>query len=402
MKTLKKIVHLLLIRLIINFADSLFYIATIWNISDQPNSTFKLGVIVALFTVPEVILFIFGPLIDRMNPRKLIGTSIATQVVILSVMVYFNILDFSIGLLVLIFISEIMSSLTYPLEDILLPRFVDKNEIIFANSIFAISYKVLDFIFNAFAGGLLIYFTISQLYQLNILVFALAFLPLLQLKVSKWHETEEELELNYFKELKEGVAYIWKGEYILSLTIPLIFINFAVAVNIVAYPYYIRQFSQPELLLTLFSLVAGVGSLLGNSLVTKITQKMGIGKIIILFLSLNGIVWGLAFSIHNEWSMLGLLLLSYICSSIYNVVYETLFQVLVPKRLLGRVNTLVDSLVTLAMPLGALVGGWILMYVPINIVMLLFSVSLFITSMYYYSNKTIYKLPRMHEIDEEE
>lgn len=336
-----------MIRLIINFADSLFYITIVWHISTQPDSSFNLGIVIALFTVPEVIMFIFGPVIDRLNPKKLILMSIATQVGILLIMLTFNIIDFSLNLLILILIAEIMTSLTYPLEDTLIPRLVNKDEIVFANSLFAISYKVMDFIFNAAAAGFLIYFTTRQLYSFTMGFFLLALLPLLKLKVPKNGYQHEE-SFNYFKELKEGIHYVYRAEFILPLTIPLIFINFSVAMTVVAYPYYIQSFQNPEVLLAMFSFCAGAGSLLGTALVPKLSKHFGIGKMIILFLGINAVIWTLAFVQKNEWVMLAFVLVSYFSSSIYNVLYESLFQVLVPEKLLGRVNTLVDSLVTIA------------------------------------------------------
>ena len=394
---MNKIIPLLLIRLIINLADSLFYIVTIWHISNQPNSSINLGIVISLFTVPEVIIFIFGPIIDSVNPKKLIMTSVLSHIIILICMIKFNIINFSVTFLFLVFIAEVMSSITYGIEDVMIPKLVKKEKIVFVNSLFSISYKVMDFIFNAAVGLLLVHFTTNTLYKIDTFIFLLVFLPLIKLKAPLNKESRENS--NYFSELKEGISFATKGKYILPLTLPLIFLNFSVAMTMVAYPYYIRQFDNPELLLALFSFVAGVGSLVGTAIVSSISKKVGVGKIIIIFLILNSFIWGGAFIIGNSWIMLSLIFISYIASSIYNLLYESLFQMLVPEKLLGRVNTLIDSVITFAMPAGSLVGGALLVYISPKVVMLIFSAVLLITAFYYSTNKEIKELPLISEVD---
>lgn len=290
-----------------------------------------------------------------------------------------------------------MSSITYGIEDVMIPKLVKKEKIVFVNSLFSISYKVMDFIFNAAVGLLLVHFTTNTLYKIDTFIFLLVFLPLIKLKAPLNKESRENS--NYFSELKEGISFATKGKYILPLTLPLIFLNFSVAMTMVAYPYYIRQFDNPELLLALFSFVAGVGSLVGTAIVSSISKKVGVGKIIIIFLILNSFIWGGAFIIGNSWIMLSLIFISYIASSIYNLLYESLFQMLVPEKLLGRVNTLIDSVITFAMPAGSLVGGALLVYISPKVVMLIFSAVLLITAFYYSTNKEIKELPLISEVD---
>lgn len=64
----RSFLSLMLIRLIINFADSLFYIVAIWYTSKTLSSSYYTSLVVFLFMIPESLLIFAGPLIDRINP----------------------------------------------------------------------------------------------------------------------------------------------------------------------------------------------------------------------------------------------------------------------------------------------------------------------------------------------
>lgn len=50
----------------------------------------------------------------------------------------------------------------------------------------------------------------------------------------------------------------------------------------------------------------------------------------------------------------------------YNVIYSSLFQVLVPSNMLGRVTTGINTLITIVMPIGSLFEGFISNIVSYN------------------------------------
>ena len=76
---MKNLLKLLLIRLVVNLADSIFYVVTLWYINDNYSSSFLLGIFVAINYLPDIFLVFLGPIIDRSNPRKVLFISILTQ-----------------------------------------------------------------------------------------------------------------------------------------------------------------------------------------------------------------------------------------------------------------------------------------------------------------------------------
>ena len=77
---------------------------------------------------------------------------------------------------VLVFVSIMASSVSYVIEDVLIPQIVDYNKIVLANSVFSLSYKALDAIFNALTSFLQTIFGMFVLFKLNLEIFAVALL----------------------------------------------------------------------------------------------------------------------------------------------------------------------------------------------------------------------------------
>lgn len=165
---------LLVIRLVVNLADSIFYIAALWHINDRYASSFLLGIFIAINYLPDLLLIFFGPLIDRANPKKILFCSILVQMVAVGLLlVFIQQIPFWL-LMVLVFLSVMASSISYVLEDVLIPQVVDYHQVVFANSLFSISYKVLDSIFNAISSILQAVLGFTLLLGLDLGVFSLA------------------------------------------------------------------------------------------------------------------------------------------------------------------------------------------------------------------------------------
>ena len=55
--------------------------------------------------------------------------------------------------------------------------------------------------------------------------------------------------------------------------------------------------------------------------------------------------------------------LSYVFSAVGNTVFSAFFQLFPPENMVGRVNTIIDTVITIAMPLGGFLGGYVLRFV---------------------------------------
>lgn len=392
---LKNLFKILVVRLLINLADSLFSIVTIWRVADVFNSSVSSGILMALFTIPEVLQVFIGPVVDRYNPKKILIFASTCQLIILIILLLtWNIQSFAlIGTLT--FFSATASSITYPIEDVLIPQIVSSDKLVLANSLFSVSYQTMNTMFNAVSGFLSSVFTFLVLYNLDLILFAIVFIPLSLFKfVQKMESTDEKFNGKaYVHDLQEGYRFISKNSLLLEMAIPLIFINFFNSVNAVALPYYSKTFSNEELVYGTLLTACGIGGIIGGVIVNFFSNRLPAGKMISLFLILNGVFWNVGIFIHNLFLSTLFFFLNNLFSSMSNIVYDSLYQTLPPIKILGRVNTTVDSLITIAMPLGGVVGGFLLTFLSANLTLSLYGLCVINCGFFYLTRHNFIELP---------
>ena len=356
---------LLIVRILINFADSLFYIVSIFMISKSFDNPVYTGIAVSIFTLPDLLLLFIGPIIDRVNPKKILLVSIIAQIVA----VLFLLLNFEgmniLFLYTLLFVSSFSSAISYPLEESIIPNIVEKNRIIEANSIFHIAYEIIDAIFNGLSGLLLAIFSYKSLYRANLYILLLAFIPIFLFKHkrnnNRIHENYSLAE--YRNDLKEGIIFVKNSYCLISVSLPLIIINLYNALNATVLPYYCGFYNEPELFFGYITIVSGVGGIVGGIISSTISKKIKPGRLLFISLFLKGLFWLLAVLSGKPFFSLLLFGLSYVFSAVGNTVFSAFFQLFPPENMVGRVNTIIDTVITIAMPLGGFLGGYTLRFV---------------------------------------
>ncbi|WP_158290450.1 MFS transporter [Halobacillus salinus] len=384
-----------------NIGDSLFFIITMWYMANQSEFALVAGVAGFLFTLPEALLIFTGPLIDRTNPKRILFLAAFFQLVVHSSLIFLFVtgLDSPLNLLPLIFVSACCSAITYPVEETVLPKIVEEKDLIRANSLFSIAYKLSDSLFDSVAGILLIIGSVTLLYGINLVIFLIPFLLLRLFRF--FYKTEEgsfEVE-SYKKDLKKGVSFVM-GSTLKWILFPLAIVNFFTAMNLVALPFFSNQLAASPSTYGFLLSASGLGSMVGALLIATGAEKVKPGVALTLGLFFHGVLWLFVVFSPNVLVACCFIFLANLCMGAYNVVYASLFQSITPKHLLGRVNTAVDSVITVAMPFGALTAGLIMEWVPVRYVMVCFSIMLVITSILYRRKKSIFGLNPVGELNQ--
>lgn len=382
-----------MLRLVLNLADSFFYITTLWYVTEHYDNPVYVGILVAFFTISDLFLVFIGPIVDRINYKQSLFISIIIQT-LAAILFIFVIpgLNFY-ALCAIVFVATLFSSLTYLIEETILPQIVETHQVVAMNSIFEISYKSIDILFNAISGLLISYFAFSTLYQINTGLFLLALFPLFNMHIStKSNSTEEIVEESfsfktYVSDFKEGISFIWHDKLIQGLTFPLIILNFFAAIKTVTLPIYAESQYGGATFYGLILTAAAIGGISGNFLVSFISNKLNINTLLGVFIALNGVFWMSSIFLQNEFFTLVFMLLSYGCTGITNIVFNSLYQTIPPVKLLGRVNATVDSIITIAMPVGNVLGGFLIEVLNINTSMIFIGLVFVLIGFYYYQNK---------------
>lgn len=394
----KNFLMLTMARLIINFADSLFYIVCIWYTSKILGSALYTSIAVFLFMLPEILSFFTGPIIDRVNPKKILLFSLASQLLLLIVLIgLFNYINIYI-LLIIMFLSAFMSNITYPIEDTMIPQIVSTDELVAANSVVTITYKIFDSFFNGISGFMLAAFTTVNLFKIDIIVFSI---PVIIISLMRFAYTRggEDYSINeYFQDLKGGVVFI-KDSPILTILLPLILVNFFNSSNEVVLPFFCQQYEKAPEVYGMILALKGVGGVLGAILINYVKKFLPTGKLLSFLLICNGMLWICFIFIGNLCIGYIFVFFTYIFYGMYNIIYGVLFQAITPVDMLGRVTTGIDTTITIAMPMGALFGGWIVKLMPYNLAMIFSGISVIATGIIYLRNKAVNNLDYVDKLE---
>lgn len=393
----KDFLLLMIARLIINFADSLFYIVIIWYTSKTLKSPYYTSIVTFLFLLPETLFIFIGPVIDRINPKKILIYSLLVQLVLFLILsMFFKHLSINI-LLIIVFISSFMSNVSYPIEDTIIPQIVNTDELVSANSLLTITYKIFDSIFNGISGFLLVAFSTVMIFKINLIVFIIPAFIIAAIRFT-YKKSESTYSLKeYFSDFKEGNVFI-KDSSLVYILIPLIFVNFFNASNEVILPFFSQQYSTSAEYYGLILAIKGVGGIVGALLINYFKKFLPVGKLLSFLLIMNGVFWvGFLFTGGSMISYV-FLFVTYIFFGMYNIIYSSLFQAITPIKLMGRVTTTIETIIVIAMPLGTLFGGCILRILPYNFSMIFSAISVIITGIFYYNFNGISKLPHIDDV----
>jgi hypothetical protein len=144
-------------RVVTNLGDSFYFVAAMWLVYSLTGSAFYSGVAGFLTLAPSALQFLAGPLVDRWSVRRtLTGTQLVQAVVVALVPVVHaaGLLTVEVVLVVMPLLAA-LNQLVYPAQSAALPRLLEDEDLVAANSAFSIAYQGVEMVANGI-GGLLI------------------------------------------------------------------------------------------------------------------------------------------------------------------------------------------------------------------------------------------------------
>lgn len=371
-KKYSNIYKLLMGRIATNIADSLFYMAILWYFKENRNSQLMVSILFTISSGIDMMSFSLGPLIDKISIKGLLKYSTFIQIVISIIVVTIlgigqksYIID--IVLLLLFIISSILSAIIYPSEYKLLPLFVTKKDLLRFNGLFQVTYKILDLILDGITTFIITFSSVSFTIIFSAVIFgiALLFYHSIQINILAKNILEDDsyFTSSYFNDLLLGWKTLRKEKSVLELILPLCVVNLFYGIFAVGLPFFAQTYIQTSALGYGKLLIASsFGSIIGAFLVQKFDLgKKNMGQFIAICFLGAGI-----FRLFVPLSVsvgIGLVLINSVISPLWitmmNTNFEALVQTSFSSAILGRVETINDSLLSIMIPIGTLLGGWI-------------------------------------------
>lgn len=387
-------------RLITNFGDSIYSIATLTLIYTLTKSTFYSGITLFLISFTAILQIFVSPLISKFNVKRFLIISQLFQAIILlaiTYLIYVNKLQITTLIIFIVCISFI-NQIVYPVQLALLPKIVKQEDLVKANSLFSIAYQGSDALFNSIGGFIITVFGAIYAFIINSITFFINSTIFIFLSNDLSKNTNSVQE-NYFSKLSSGIK-IWNTPLLKPLLIGIIIINFSTSSLLTLLPEYSETSYFYGILLSASGLGILIGAFLSNS---QILKNIRLSILYTTFTLGIGLSWG-ALSILNNNSItnkiinFSLFLFGWILIGILNTYSQTMIQCIISKDKLDVAMSTMIGLSIAFSPLGALLAGVLSIKYSIKTIIIITSLLIFSIFLFWLFNKNIRSLPSFSKL----
>lgn len=396
---------LLLGRLITNFGDSLYAIASTLLVYQMSGSTVYSGITLFLTSSTVIVQLLLSPILDKINMKRFLIVSQIIQailILIIPALYYLERLTFY-HIMIIMPIISLINQLVYPGQISLLPKILSKDELVTGNSLMTMAYQGSNAIFDTLAGFVISVFGFMMAFYADSATFLLTgiLFCFLSKKLSQYNKSEKTSKgnviKNHFDSLKEGLS-LFKDSRIFALVFGVVFINFS-ATSISA---VLPAFAKDEIFYSLMLAAMGAGVLIGSLFAGLPKLKdISLGKLYIYGMIIVAASWmGVSFYHFNIKIAVGLYGLGWFVVGIVNVYAQTMVQIIVPAERIGSAIGAMVGISTFMAPLGALLGGYLGEYLSSSKAIFIASVIILLVAIYWTINKNIRKLPAINNFNE--
>ena len=387
-------------RLITNFGDSIYSIATLTLIYTLTKSTFYSGITLFLISFTAILQIFISPIISKFNIKWFLIISQLFQAIILlaiTYLIYVNMIQITTLIIFIVCISFI-NQIVYPVQLTLLPKIVKQQDLVKANSLFSIAYQGSDALFNSIGGFIITVFGAIYAFIINSITFFINSTIFIFLSNDLSKNTNSVQE-NYFSKLSSGIK-IWNTPLLKPLLIGIIIINFSTSSLLTLLPEYSETSYFYGILLSASGLGILIGAFLSNN---QILKNIRLSVLYTIFTLGIGLSWG-ALSILNNNSItnkiinFSLFLFGWILIGILNTYSQTMIQCIISKDKLDVAMSTMIGLSIAFSPLGALLAGVLSIKYSIKTIIIITSLLIFSIFLFCLFNTNIKNLPSFSKL----
>ncbi|MGF9828027.1 MFS transporter [Bacillus anthracis] len=385
-------------RIFTNIGDSLYYVAAMWLVYKLSGNPFYSGLAGFLTLLPSALQFLTGPFVDRWPIKNtLIITQVLQCILILIIPIthYFDLLTVQL-LLIIMPIVAFIEQFAYPAQSKALPLLLHKTQLLKGNSLFSFAYQGIDLICTTLSGILVALFGAITLYVIDSFTFAITALLFFSLKMPQQTETGTSLSTKqYFSDLKEGFSIVFRSLMSVFL-IGSVVANFSIGMTMAILPSFADSLGVVKSY-GFFLAAISAGSLIG-ALFSSWVGKRNVGRASIISFATGAIFWFLSTVVPFQWLSIFLFGLAWVPIGATNILFATISQILIPNRYIGRINSVMRSMGTIAMPFGSLIGGYAANIFSSQLIFALASIGILFISLVWLLHPKLRALPKADEI----
>lgn len=412
-------------RLVSNFGHIFYNFAISWFILSFTQSPSASAIYMAFGAIVYFILTPFGGVLsDRWDRVKIVyitdfirGTSIALAGLAIMYNGIVNIgpvtLDFGsstfkmVILYVTAFIISANGALFSPAVTTLTPYIVGREQLQKANASMHAQNALISIVGTVSAAALYAVLGIGWIFIINGVAYIGSAISEVFINVKTKETNANHLSLKtVFVEMGQGLKYLFSNRGLLIFAIVAVIVNFFIApVYSIGLPYLYNQILATEpIYYSLIGVTISIGSIVMSLIFTIIRQQermfkfIAIGfcfwipllliQLLLLYLLLNHhIGFPLFFGLSIAISFL-----DGIISVFVNTPIGVAFQKYVPKEMLGRVNSMLETVASGLVPLSIALAGLFLEYRPLTELYLISISGFILGTIVFFSSKSVRQL----------
>ena len=344
-----------------------------WLVLEVTGSELALGKIMAIATVPGVLLALFaGIIIDKVNRKWLLVVLDLFRMVVVGSFVILLVQDrFSMTVLfITVLLMGTGSSLFWPTAQAFVQELVSAKDYFHANALLSASYQAGS-ILGAGIGGVVIHFYgVPTALAFNALTHLISAL-LISAAPFRRQVVQHKVE-SIWQSVSKGFIYFKEKVGVLILGFTTILADVAIwgALSVLTITISKEVFLAGSLGYGLMEGFYGVGALISTVAVGYMTQFLGRGRALLLCYVVAGVMCLLA-PIAISIYLAGVAnFFMGLHNNAARICIRTIFMEQIPNKIMGRVQTILGVYTRLLVVSSALSAGWITENLSVNIGMI--------------------------------
>jgi DHA3 family macrolide efflux protein-like MFS transporter len=364
-------------QLVSLLGSSVTQFVLIWWTTLNTGSPLFLALASFLGLAPMVVLGPFtGVFADRINRKVLLFIADALQACATVVLiVLFSLGNTSVWLvLALIAVRGVLQAFHQPTAEAIVPTMVPADKLSRMNGVTYLFTGAVSLMGPILGAVLLGIAQVQQVLWIDVATFLVAVTPLLIVQIPSVRSAQLVRASSFATDFKEGFGFIRATRGFLPLLMLATMLNFLLTPVSTLMPYYVKFDHLGDVQELALVSAAFQGGILAGGLLMTVTRgfrrkmtatAVGIYIVfagyILVALTPTGFFWLMA---------LGGVIMA-ICLPVANVSTTTIFQTIVPLKMQGRVNAVTMALASAATPLGMILSGAVVQFIPTSTFFLL-------------------------------
>jgi MFS family permease len=325
----------------------------------------SLAIATFTFALPHLLFGLFiGAWVDRVDRKRLmivVDLLLALTVAVIPALA----LTHQLNVWWVYAVQFIVSSLVLVFEQAeftAIPSLVGSNDLVTANGRINATYQGSEVAGPAIAGAIANAVSVPALLVIDAISYLVSATALATIKVSfNRSDRAQKKTARILADIGEGIRYVLSHPVLRNISLMMMLFNLT---NVTLYAqgvYYAKErLHANNFELGLFFASGSIGAIVFSLFAGRLRKRFSFSTVVIGCLALSGVATIVFAAIPWFWAALPLLFLREGLLSLLNINTFSLRQVIVPDHMLGRVLSVAGVLAFSALPIGSLVGAFLI------------------------------------------